>query len=192
LRRQPGLPIILLLTAEVLIVQTVFDNSKFHEYLIHTDTFYCALMGAFGVYAWRAARRHRLAIALALATYILINLGVVAWRLTSDIGNPAFRSALAFLQKRVSPHDLVIANTQFWFGCCGPGHNLVDDTDAGLISGLLPDYFVDQGQSAKVWSRYKRDDPGRLQAIEERLTRYEVIYDYLGFRIYHLRSRTGT
>jgi len=190
LRRQSGIRLILLLTAEVLILQTVFENSKSHEYLIHTDIFYCALMGTFGVYAWRAGRWRRLAVALALATFILMNLGVVAWRLRRDIRNPGFRSALAFLQKRVSPRDLVIANTQFWFGC--PGHNLVDDTDAGLRSGLLPDYFVDQGQSAPTWSRYLQKAPARFLAVQARLTRYEVIYDYRGFRIYHLRSRTGT
>jgi 4-amino-4-deoxy-L-arabinose transferase-like glycosyltransferase len=191
LRRQTGLQLILLMAVDVLIIQTFFENSKAHTYLIHSETFVCALIAAFAVYAWRLGRWHRFVIVLAVAAFISIHLGGVESRLRADYRDAGFRSALAFLRRKTASHDLVAASSVFWFDCCGSGHNLVDDSEAGLRSGSLPDYFVlDQGR-VDFLRKFIRKDPARYEAFQTRLGLFDLIYDHDGYTIYHLRSRIG-
>jgi hypothetical protein len=186
LRKQQGLRLILLLTAGVLIIQTFFENSKFHFYLIHIEMFYCALTAVFALHAWRAGRWQRVVATGAVAAYILINIGAIASRLRADLSEGGFRPALAFLQSRVTSRELVIGPSTFWFDCCGPNHNLIDDPDFGVTSGLLPDYFIDEAEEAS-WNRNKKGDPALLNAIQARRAQFDLVYDRLGYRIYRRR-----
>ncbi len=194
LRRQPGVRLLLLLSATILTLETLLENSKERVYLIHAEIFYSALIAVFALHYWQAGQwRRRLAV-LAVAIYLGINVGGVAVRLREDfneLSEVGFRSALAFLQAHGSPRDLVSADRTFWFDCCGAGHNLVEDPELGVTTGLTPEYFVNSlhlnQERMTDLDKYRKEDPALLRSVQERANQFQLIYDYAGYQIYRRR-----
>jgi hypothetical protein len=196
LRQQPGVRLLLVLSATILTLETLLENSKERAYLIHAEIFYSALIAVVAVHYWQAGRwRRRLAV-LAVAIYLAINVGGVGVRLREDfneLSEAGFRSALAFLQTHVSPRDLVSADRTFWFDCCGASHNLVEDPELGVTTGSPPQYFVTNVYlntdrlTALELERYRKENPALLRSVQERANQFQLIYDYAGYQIYRRR-----
>jgi hypothetical protein len=186
LKRQPGVCLLLFLSAAILTLETLLENSKERTYLIHAQLFYSALIAVCVVHFWQAGRWRRWLSVLTTTTYIAISVGGIVVRLNADfneLSESGFRSALAFLQTHVSPRDLVSADETFWFDCCGAAHNLVDDPELGVTTGLTPEYFVNSFNM----SNYRIEDPALLRSVQERAGQFQLIYDYAGYQIYRRR-----
>ncbi len=194
LKRQPGIRLLLFLSAAILTLETLFENSKEHTYLIHAQLFYSALIAACVLFFWQAGRWRRYLAVLTVATYLGISVGGVVFRLKADfdeLSEAGFRSALAFLQTHVSPRDLVSADRTFWFDCCGAAHNLVEDPELGVTTGLTPEYFVNSlklnGERMADWEKYGKEDPALLRSLQQRAAEFQLIYNYAGYQIYRRR-----
>jgi hypothetical protein len=190
LKQQPGVRLLLFLSAVILTLETFLENSKEHPYLIHAELFYSALIAVCVLYFWGGGRRRRSLAVLTVATYIAISVGGVAFSLRADsneLSESGFRSAVEFLQTHVTPRDLVSADKNFWFDCCGAAHNLVDDPSLGVTTGLTPEYFVTSRVRVINWERYNKQDPELLRAIRQRAAQFQLVYNYAGYQIYRRR-----
>ncbi len=194
LRQQSGVRWLLFLSATILALETLLENSKERAYLIHPEIFYSALIAACALHYWQAGRWRRHLAILAVAAYLAINVGGVAVRLREDFNDSSeagFRSALAFLQTHVSPRDLVSGNRTLWFECCGAGHNLVEDPKLGIITGSPPQYFVNdlflKTERLTALEEYRKENPALLRSFQERTNQFQLIYDYAGYQIYRRR-----
>ena len=194
LKQQPGVRLLLFLSATILTVETLLENSKERAYLIHAEIFYSALIAVVALHYWQAGRWRRHFALLTVATYLAISVGGVVIRLRADfneVSESGFRSALAFLQTHVSARDLVSGYRTFWFECCGAGHNLVEDPALGITTGSPPQYFVNEvhlnTDRLTALERYRKENPALLRSIQERGNQFQLIYDYAGYQIYRRR-----
>ena len=166
-----------------------YENMKFSYYLVHLNPLYCALLAAFAVTVWRSTPRalSRWAIAGALATVGLVQVGGILAKVRLDDYGKSYLPAVKFVQQHASESDLVAATCSFGFAY-GFDRNLLDDPSLGYYNGRRPDYIVADEIYDGWWEERRTFQPQVYEYSMRMLRNYDLIYDHAGYRVYRLRD----
>ncbi len=161
---------------------TFLEGTKAAYYLIYLIYPLTAATVVFARWCWHKDARLRPLVALGIAGLLLVQTGGDVYRIRRDQYHKEYLPAVAFLESRARPSDLITGSHELGF-TIGFKDNFVDDHLLGMNTGKWPDYiFVDEIYRLR-FETVQLKNPAEYGRLQQRLAEYEPVYDRNFFQI---------
>ena len=189
IRRHPGYRALLCLGACEIIYLWLFEGTKLYLYLIHVSSV-CMLLLAAAVTSSSgiSAKAPRWTLRAALAGWLLLQVGGVAYVARRNDRAASFLPASAYLKSHAAPSAIIMGSPELAFEL-GFSDRLVDDVKLGFVSGKQPAYVVVERRYEEWFDYARQQEPATFRHIQALLNeRLAVVYDQAGYKIYARRA----
>lgn len=176
-------PLLLIAFGHILLLPLIDGFHKF-LYLVYVMPAWTVLLALVLVHLWRKRPVPRAALAALAAALVLVQAGVLVYRMRQDPYHNRYLAAARFLKAHAGPGQVIMGSSELGFEL-GFGPRLVDDYRLGFRSGRHPDFVaVDEPRYAEWIARLQESDPAAYRHTRGLLAKYTLVYDRAGYRIY--------
>jgi hypothetical protein len=179
IRRHPGGSLIFALVAvQFTLLSCLQDNAY---YLVYVLPGFSAAVGLCAKWLCDQGRASRIAATLTVASCILLNTGVIGYRIYHNDYANRYSRAVSYLKAHASPDALIVGSAElaFDFGFDG---QVLDDCRLGYTSGRRPEFIVLDAFYYVYWIPYLAvHEPETNEYIQKLLKEdYYKVYDQSG------------
>jgi hypothetical protein len=190
LRQQTATRVVIGFIALDFLFLTLLEGNKATYYFIYAVYPISAALVLFSRWCWRSFKRGPLLVACSLAGLLAVQIGGDVFRIRRDAWHKEFMPAVAFMQARARPGDLIVGSHELGF-FLGYGDSFVDDGMLGLDTGRTPSYiFLEEIYNLR-FDAIRERQPREYARLEDRLKDYQVIYNQTNYRVLALHSGAG-
>ena len=113
--------------------------------------------------------------------------GASSLRIRLDTYHRLYLPAVSYIRQNAGPSDLVMASCDFGFAY-GFRPNLLDDIRIGYLTGKIPKFIVVEEIYQANFDAWKAGSPDLYRFIANRMSEYDLVYDYNSYRIYRRKD----
>ena len=176
LRRETGVRILLILTAMSFVLLMCFQKNWY--YLVFIIPYYTALLAIVSAWFWRKYILSRVVVVVLLVPFLMVQLGVVGFRIVHDDYRGRYLKAVDFLKRNAKPGDLIMGSGELAFELGFDGQ-VLDDARMGFYTGKKPEFIVLEAHYRYFWLQtLEAYEPAVYRYIMDLFeNKYEVVYD---------------
>ena len=187
LRRSPLARALGILTCAAVAVLTILDNQLLPPYLVHVMPFLTVVLALVLYYVASTSPVALKASAAAAVRSRFLDYRAVLRARRKTGGDGDYKPMIAVVAPAIEKGALVNGGCEIAF-VTGFSDRLVDDRFAGVVSGITPDYFVDNPD-------YNAVDPASQAAMDQRnerlRTEYRQVFANQSFQVYRRVTAAG-
>lgn len=178
LRRETGVRILLIFTAISFVLLMCFQKNWY--YLVFIIPYYSALLAVASAWFWRKYVSSRAVVAALLIPFLVVQLGVVGFRIVHNDYRGRYLKAVDFLKRNAKPGDLIIGSGELAFELGFDGQ-VLDDARIGYYTGKKPEFIVLEAHYRYFWLQtLEAYEPAVYRYIMDLFkNKYEVVYDQI-------------
>jgi hypothetical protein len=187
LRRQGPSRVLLSLTALTFTLMVVVEGAKQDWYLVHIIPLFGALLSAWVVHCLRDRVLPAGVVALGMAGFVVVNVGLVGWLLHREDYQSKYMPVVEFLRTTQNEHARIMGSAELGFQV---GFDRVnDDTRLGYYSGKTPDLIVVEGIYEGWFRKHETREPDVYRHVRATLAAARKVFDNGQYRVYSVSSR---
>jgi 4-amino-4-deoxy-L-arabinose transferase-like glycosyltransferase len=139
LRKRPGASLIFTIAVVQFTLLSCLQANWY--YLVYILPAFSAAVAVCATYLWDRGSAGRLAALLAVASTVVLNTGVIGFRIVHNEYKNRYAQAVSYLKTHASPDALIVGSAELGFDLGFDGR-IIDDCRMGYTSGRRADYIV--------------------------------------------------
>lgn len=181
-RRQAYLKPFLVMWSIMTAALLVLDNQRNGTYLGHVFPLYAILLAALICWLYQNGRFPRVLLVLFAAGFCLLQMGGSLYIIYQNPYHRQYLSVTDFVVRHAAPGDRIVGTTELGFGI--GFDRLIDDMALGYYAGKPgPDVLILNPRYNSWYERMRREDPKLSAFIDNRLSRFEPVFQTPAFTV---------